>query len=202
MKFRLHPHRHADKIVPAEAPHEWKELTDALMEISDAAIIKHFSEQRRRAKSISEAINVLLRERLVQRGWLQEAPIFQDAEYTDKRWRLDFAKGLVSVEIAFNHGEAIAWNLLKPVLASEYNHIKKAIQTRVGVVVCATEALKSAGGFDSAVGTFEKFSRYLIPLQNPLSVPIMLVGLEAPETFRIVHEKRDGRTAGLVERFP
>lgn len=199
MNFRLHAHRHADKIVPAEAPTEWNELTDCLSAISESAIVEHFSHQRRRAKSISEAINSLLKQRLVQRGWLQEAPIFQDAEYTDKRWRLDFAKGLVSVEIAFNHGEAIAWNLLKPVLASEYNHIRKAIQTRVGVVICATEAMKSAGGFDSAVGTFEKFSRYLIPLQNPLSVPIMLVGLEAPTSFRIVHEKRNGKTAGTVQ---
>lgn len=201
MKFRLHPHRHADKIVPAEAPHEWSELTDAIAAITDSDLATHFSAQRRRAKSISEAINSLLKQHLVQRGWLQEAPIFQDAEYTDKRWRLDFAKGLISVEIAFNHGEAIAWNLLKPVLASEYNHIRKAIQTRVGVVVCATEALKTAGGFDGAVGTFEKFSRYLIPLQNPLSVPIMLVGLEAPDTFRIAHEKVGGKTIGRVQEI-
>ena len=30
-----------------------------------------------------------------------------------RRWRLDFAKESISLEVAFNHGEAIAWNLLK-----------------------------------------------------------------------------------------
>lgn len=198
MNFKLHAHRHADKIIPVEAAVEWTELTDVISNLSDREIQDAFTSQRRRAKSISEAINALLKARLVERGWLAEAPIFQDDGYSDKRWRLDFAKGLISVEIAFNHGEAIAWNLLKPVLASEYNHIRKAIQTRVGVIVCATEELKIAGGFDSAVGTFEKFSRYLIPLQNPLSVPIMLVGLDAPQSFRIEHRKIDRRTVGEV----
>jgi hypothetical protein len=43
----------------------------------------------------------------------------QDPNYNDTRvWRLDFARESMSVEVSFNHGEALAWNLLKPVLAS------------------------------------------------------------------------------------
>jgi hypothetical protein len=201
MRYRLLSHRHADKIIPVEAGAEWTELLDTVSGISDEEIVSHFESQGRRAKSISEAINARLKGRLTALGWIAEPPIFQDSEYQEKRWRLDFARGLLSVEVAFNHGEAIAWNLLKPVLASEFNHVKKAIQTRFGVIICATENMKIAGGFDSAVGTFEKFDRYLIPLQNPLTVPIMLVGLEAPTTFRIVHRKLNGRTEGVVERL-
>jgi hypothetical protein len=103
------------------------------------------------------------------------------------RWRLDFAKENISIEVAFNHGEAIAWNLMKPVLSSELNHVEKESQTRIGVVIMATEAMKKAGGFDSAVGTYEKAIRYLKPLQNQLSCPMVLIGLEAPKSFRINH---------------
>ena len=96
---------------------------------------------------------------------------------------IGFAKKNISLEVAFNHGEAIAWNLLKPVLASELNHVQKEAQTSLGVVIMATEDMKSAGGFDSAVGTYEKAIRYLKPLQNQLSCPMVLIGLKAPEHF-------------------
>lgn len=201
MKIRTHSHKHAEAVIPIEAGAEWAELLDVISSVSDEDLIERFESRARPGKSISESINSLLRERLVAKGWLDEAPIFQDSGYRDKRWRLDFAKGLIAVEVAFNHGEAIAWNLLKPVLASEYNHVEKAIQTRVGVIICATEEMKTAGGFDSAVGTFEKFGRYLIPLQNPLTVPLMLVGLEAPTSFRIDHTKVGGKMVGSVARF-
>ena len=116
----------------------------------------------------------------------------------EKKWRLDFAKDSVSIEVAFNHGEAIAWNLLKPVLASEMNHVKKAVQTEVGVVICTTKKLKIAGAFDSAVGEFEKVCRYLIPLNNVLTVPMMIIGLEAPTSFKVVKNKINGRNVGSI----
>jgi hypothetical protein len=58
----------------------------------------------------------------------------------------------------------------------------------------ATEALKDAGGFDSAVGTYEKAIRYLKPLQNQLSVLLVLVGLDPPEEFRVEHIKISRKT--------
>lgn len=76
--------------------------------------------------------------------WNPQSPIFGDSRFEDKRWTLDFSKpgqivgkGGFSVEVAFNHGEATAWNLLKPVLASELNHVTKAIQTEIGIVALA-----------------------------------------------------------------
>lgn len=201
VEYKLKSHRHADVIIANDAPSEWAELVATVRSISDADIIERFESSARAAKSISESINSLLKIRLTASGWMPEAPIFQDSEYQDKRWRLDFAKGMLSVEVAFNHGEAIAWNLLKPVLASEYNHVQKAIQTRFGVIICATEEMKIAGGFDSSVGTFEKFERYLVPLQNPLTVPIMLLGLQAPRTFVVEHEARGNGRTGKIRRL-
>ena len=103
------------------------------------------------------------------------------------------------VEVAFNNGEAIAWNLLKPVLASELNHVRKDAQTRLGVVIMASEDMKRAGGFDSAVGTFEKAVRYLKPLQNQLTCPMVLIGLSAPESFEVKHVGKPKR-AEFVDR--
>jgi hypothetical protein len=97
----------------------------------------------------------------------------------------------IAVEVAFNHGEAIAWNLLKPVMAAELNHVEKEtnIGAGIGVVICATEALKKAGAFDGAVGSYEKFLRYLKPMNGQLTVPMLIIGLEPPETFRVKKTK-------------
>jgi hypothetical protein len=115
------------------------------------------------------------------------AAIFQNPDYSGDTWRLDFAKELFSIEVAFNHSTVIAWNLIKPVLAGELNHVQKSIQTSGGIVIAATQELKTARGFDSAIGTYEKFIQHLDPLRNLLIVPIMIIGLQAPETFSIEH---------------
>jgi hypothetical protein len=233
MKYtnHLHSHRFALEIISQtpELKLLWDELQDALGSITDEGIKQEFtrlqdnsiaSNQKRNGagttdgtvKSISIAINGLLKQKMSAAGWLAESAIFQDPYYKEgTRWRLDFSKQIsrntsiqtagntapitgIAVEVAFNHGEAIAWNLLKPVLASELNHLAKEtnIGTGIGVIICATEALKNAGGFDGAVGSYEKMLRYLAPMQNQLNTPLLIVGLEAPETFRIEIVKNKG----------
>ena len=125
------------------------------------------------------------------KNWKSEkqAGIFQDTNYQGETWRLDFAKDDLSVEVAFNHSSVIAWNLIKPVLASELNHVQKSVQTKIGVVITVTNEMKSLGGFDPAVGTFEKFLDYLKPLRNILTTPLLIVGIEPPTTFKIEHYK-------------
>ena len=176
-----------------------RSLLLAIKSIEDNEIITHHQNNQRQAKSISESINNLLKDKLVNLGWNEESYIFQDDEYSGNRWRLDFAKESISVEVAFNHGEAIAWNLIKPVLAGELNHVKKEIETEVGVIICATKDLKTKGGFDGAVGEYEKFLTYLNPLRDVLSVPIAIIGLEAPETFEIDVQKINGKKQGIVK---
>jgi hypothetical protein len=76
-------------------------------------------------------------------------------------------------------------------MASELNHVEKQLDLGegVGVIICASKALKDAGGFDRVVGEYEKFIRYLKPMRNQLTVPLLLVGLDAPETFKIEKKK-------------
>jgi len=203
MNYKIHSFRHGEIILNNEPNYKivWNELLKAIESITDDEIIEHHENNRRKAKSISESINNILKSKLVALDWNEESYIFQDDEYSGNRWRLDFAKDSISVEVAFNHGEAIAWNLIKPVLAGELNHVQKEINTEIGVIICATKELKDKGGFDGAVGEYEKFLTYLNPLRDVLSVPIVIIGLEAPTSFEIKVEKIDGKKQGIVERY-
>ena len=199
MDFQIFGHRHGDFVIAGREPYRtlWLELCDALTSITDAEIITEYDGiDRKSKKSISQPVNRLIKRRLTERGWASESFIFADRFYqVDERgrasgiWRLDFAKDMLAVEVAFNHRSDISWNLIKPTLSSELNHVEKAIQTDVGVVITATRAMKDAGGFDSAVGTFEDYVAYLKPMYHMLTVPLIIVGLEAPSTFKVVERQ-------------
>jgi len=204
MEFIAYPHRHADTVLSLpEHIKEWEEIKFAIERISDDQLRDEFEARTvNKGKSISIVINTLIHNNLTSNGWVSEVPIFHDPLYGGQRekgrWRLDFAKKDISVEVAFNHGEATSWNLLKPVLASELNHVEKAIQTKIGVMIFATEKMKQAGGFDGAVGTYEKAITYLKPLNNLLSVPIMLIGLLPPKTFKIDVRQEGAKKVGYI----
>ncbi|KAB2810402.1 BglII/BstYI family type II restriction endonuclease [Phaeocystidibacter luteus] len=205
MKYSLHSFRFAENIM-MEQPFKIQlfEIINVLDSITDDILIeKHESfgldDEEKLPKSLSRAINQLIKEGLVGYGWNAESAIFQDTNYQGDTWRLDFAKGDISIEVAFNHASVIAWNLMKPVLASELNHVEKAIQTQLGVIICATQEMKEKGGFDSAIGTYEKFQDYLKPLGSVLTTPILLIGLEAPEIFQIEqHQLKPRKKIGRV----
>jgi hypothetical protein len=199
MNFIVHSFRHASVILrEPEFLQESEELLGILRAITDQEIIAQYESYGGANKSLSRAINDTIKRFLRDHGWAPESPIFQDTRYRGDKWRLDFAKGLISVEVAFNHGEATAWNLLKPVLASELNHVEKAIQTEVGVIITCTNALKQEGGFDSAVGSYEKFIDYLKPLGAVLTVPILLIGLNPFDSFQISHRRLGSRLTGDI----
>ena len=201
MRYVTHSHQHAEEVLASGRFQPLlREIIRVIEGISDENIIEQFNSMKP-AKSLSKAINVLLKVNLVREGWSAESAIFQGKEFKAKKWRLDFAKETISIEVAFNHGEAIAWNLLKPVMASQQNHIKKAITTEVGVIICATKGLKVAGNFDNAVGEYEKFLRYLTPMQAVLPTPLLIIGLEVPKSFQVVGKKINGKNIGAIERI-
>lgn len=189
MEFRIFSHRYASTILNNESEFEdtWNEIVQCIESITDELIINTFQTKFTNNKSLSTTINYLLHEEFLRLGWYPESPIFQNPEFNTQTWRLDFAKKNISIEVGFNHASVIAWNLLKPVIAGELNHVQKAIQTKIGVVICATESLRRSGGFDNSIGTFEKYISHLIPLQSQLSIPTLIIGLESPQTFKIEH---------------
>lgn len=183
----MHSHRDALTILENDPTFTecWQEIREAIENISDEMIVESYERLfQSKNKSLSTTVNHLLKQELLRRGWAGESPIFQEKLSGEgDYWRLDFAKGDISIEVAFNHSGTTAWNLLKPVLASELNHVEKAIQTRLGVIICATKGMKSIGNFDGAIGTYEKYVTHLRPLMNQLSVPLLIIGLEAPSSF-------------------
>ena len=201
MDFITHQHRFALNVVESnyELSILWKEICESIESITDQMLIHEF-EKGSNLMSISNAINTLIDRNLSEKDWVSQSAIFQGSEYSDKRWRLDFSKRInhrsedisgMAVEVAFNHGEAIAWNLMKPVLAAEINQVELEtdIGVGIGVYICATEELKKSGGFDGAVGEYEKVLRYLTPMFHKLSVPLIIMGLKAPKTFKIEKTK-------------
>jgi len=208
MNYSIHSFRHAEVIL--NEPQFVDQLSDVLSILDGITeqdlIDKHQGygepDAVKTPKSLSKAINNLLKDRFISRAWTEEAGIFQDDEYQGDTWRLDFAKDDISIEVAFNHSSVIAWNLIKPVLASELNHVEKAIQTKVGVIITATSDMRRAGGFDNAIGVYEKYLDFLDPLRNMLTVPLLIIGLEAPssfylEDFQIETRKKIGKVVYL-----
>jgi hypothetical protein len=202
MEFITHSHRNATEVFQTEGFRaDWEEFQNVLKYISDTNLSAHFkAKYQGKQKSLAHTINDLIRERLVADGWTKEPPIFKDKELRkEKTWRLDFAKNDICVEVAFNHGEATAWNLFKPVLSSELNHVEKAIQTKGGIVVFVTEEMKVAGGFDGAVMTFERVRSHLRAFHNLIPVPLMIIGLKAPKSFLITQLKENGKKRGYIK---
>ncbi|WP_271401496.1 hypothetical protein [Salinicoccus roseus] len=206
MKYKEYSHRYGLEIVNDMdiAYEKYIELTDVLTNIKEVELINAFQKRRndnRKDKSLAKVINALIKERLSSLGWEIESPIFKNKAInrSTKDWRLDFVSPeIFSVEVAFNHSSAITVNLMKPVLASELNHVEKQFQTKFGIVIAATQELKIKGGFDGAIGTFEKYVLQCQPLMNQLTVPMIIIGLEAPEYFNVLHSKANGRTTGKI----
>ncbi len=194
----------------------WDELIGTITSIEDSELIDYFNTSKRKAKSVSEAINHVLDSKLTRAGWTPQSKIFKGSEFVGKTWTLDFSKSLLAVdgkkfgipiEVVFNHGEAIAWNLIKLSLATE-NNVRKQLDfdKAVGVYVCATKGLKDRGGFDGAIGEYEKVLKYLNPLDQKMIKPIVIIGLCEPESFCIprypnnhANPKLRGRSTGQIQ---
>jgi hypothetical protein len=234
LEFVTRSHRFANEIIQENPDLEalYLEITSAIEEMSDEVLIKTFEqrglmthsqhEDSKNWMSLSYAINLLLDDILVAKGWSRQSPIFQGSQYRSI-WTLDFSKeatvvekgdsGSISsskkigfaVEVAFNHGEAIAWNLMKPVLAAEVNHLEKKldVDSGIGILIVATKALQKAGAFDGSVGTFERVEKYLVPMRNQLTVPMVIIGLKAPRSFKLVKVKDPitRKNKGVIEKL-
>jgi hypothetical protein len=79
--------------------------------------------------------------------------------------------------------------------------VEKSIQTKLGVIITATDELKKLGGFDSAVGSYEKYVSYLRPFNNILTSPIVIIGLKTPSSFFIEQTTIEKSKRGFVRMF-
>ena len=231
MEYDTFSHRHGLIITENNVTlnEQWLEITETLGGITDEEIISRFeSRGENRGKGIQNTLNNLIKEKLVEHyNWDKESKIFNEIPYINsneagmKYFRLDFAKNKdcicepkcdrgkhgMSIEVSFNHREALAWNLLKPSIASELNHVKKAFQTDIGVLITPKDEMLDldrnnyqGSGLDGAIGTFELVKKYLKVLQIQLSCPMIIIGIHQPKSFYIdtSQETHNGGKLGTV----
>jgi hypothetical protein len=214
-------HRFAVQIISKNPPlgKLYDEILQAVNSISEEDLLTTHIERFPKQKSLSKSLNYLIDSRLtdtafIAEPWKRQSKIFKGAEYQRARettWTLDFSKATeivksdiedgetsmtlvpsgIAVEVAFNHGEAAAWNILKPVLAAELNHVEKetTIGEGLGVLIVVSQEMADLGGFDGAVGDFERYMKHIKVMRNQLTVPMMLIAISAPVKY-------------FVERYP
>ena len=220
MKINIHSHRNALEI--AESPafkDDWVAFLEAISSTSDDDLMSAFKAlaAKRRGKkaeaqkSLSHAINWVLRRKLEKLGWLAEPILFSKEQVGADRngWKLDFVKkntdircpgktSTFAVEVAFNHSEAAAWVLTKLALACERTLMQKDIVASVGILVVMQSELKKSGNFDSACCTYGRYVHTIDVMHDLLRAPLIVIGLGSPETFKIVGRSKGRRKVGEI----
>jgi hypothetical protein len=214
MKFKSYSHRHADIILKEKYSDGYSELLKVIAEVTEEKLIKEFlyddnNKPRTPVVSLSPAINRVFKKEFIKMKWEVEPPIFKGDKYqknpiTNRKispFRLDFAKDQqISVEVMFNHAGDIGHVLLKPVLASEKNHVEKEYKTEIAVLITQTTELKRMILTDNATSTYEQTIDYIQPYHNWITVPTLIIGLEPLETFKMTGPKKNRKLVTLDEK--
>jgi hypothetical protein len=173
--------RHGREIL--ERRSAWMEVFDVIsgVEADDVLAAQgSFAERGRRVPAGGQsALNKVFRDRLIPLGWMPEPRLFPRAERDLRKWKMDFIKDEVGVEVSFNHAEAIPWTFTRLNIAGESDRVLTESRIDVGIAVFATESLKSWSKMDSAVGTFEIAEAWLKMMKPIMPIPILVVGLDA-----------------------
>jgi Restriction endonuclease BglII len=177
--------RHAADILARREA--WTELHDTLASIADTDILAVHGELSDRRAGVGQrapaggqsALNELMRRRLVALGWEKEPRLF-DGEGL-RKWKMDFLKEGIGVEVSFNHQEAIAWTLTRLNVAGESEAVLEEHRIDVGVAMYPSDALKRWCRMDNAVGTFDTAEAWLSVMKPILPIPILLVGLDVDD---------------------
>ncbi len=113
MDYLYYDFRNALVILRSRA--SFGELEDALHAIEAEDVIDAYarmSEERARRRSRPPAggqgsLNRVIDELLSQAGWEAQPHLFRDPSL--EKWKMDFRKEGIGVEVSFNHAEAIPW---------------------------------------------------------------------------------------------
>jgi hypothetical protein len=180
MRLRLFNFRHAAEIL--ETHPDWIELHDQAATIERTDILaahQAFGDEGKRIPAGGQsAMNRVFRERLLPLHWRPEPRLFTARERGLRKWKMDFIKDKIGVEVSFNHAEAIPWTFTRLNIAGESDRVVDESRIDVGVAFFATEQLKSWSRMDSAVGTFEVAQAWLSMMKPIMPVPVLVVGLD------------------------
>jgi hypothetical protein len=181
VEFSTHDFRHAREIL--ENRDSWAELSMAARSITREDILRVHAgfeaEGKRSPAGGQTSINRLFREQLAPSGWIEEPRLFPGDQEALRKWKMDFIKARIGVEVSFNHAEAVPWTFTRLNIAGESEKVISEHRIDVGVAFFATETLKRWARMDSAVGTFELAIAWLEMMRPIMPIPILVVGLSA-----------------------
>lgn len=178
---------------------ESEELIKKIKLIPSSLIKDRFLHTSKTTKSLSFAIKDELDIIIKENGFASNKNIFTSSDYsTIRRFSFDYYKSYINLEIGFNHEMACAWKLIKGSLLSDED-LKIDFKSKLSIIIAVTKAMRDEGGFDGSIASFEKYIEYLKPMYNNLLNPIILIGIEPFEDFKISHKKYYDKTLGKVE---
>jgi Restriction endonuclease BglII len=178
MKYEWHAHRFADIILNADytLKQEIEEVIQAIsfdrvLERFEADNLKKIAGSKKPSKGKQSTINLFFREEFSKCGWETEKNVFNDPT---NDLALDFWKGNVGVDVAFNHRSYIGGDLLRLQAAAEAKNV-----INVGVYICPTkEFAKVVSPKDgTTMVSFERAKWYIESFYPVLTAPILLIGL-------------------------
>jgi hypothetical protein len=173
--------RHAKEIL--EWRPAWDELHTVALAIEREEILAEQQRladgDRRTPAGGQTALNSVFRTRLQPLGWNPEPQLFAATEQGLRKWKMDFIKQGIGVEVSFNHAEAIPWTFTRLNIAGESERVVENSRIDVGVAFFAMDSLKAWSKMDSAVGTFEIAQAWLTMMKPIMPIPILVVGLDA-----------------------
>jgi restriction endonuclease BglII len=179
MKHSVHNFRLAREILSEKAA--WKEFQQVVKALDSSSILdfhRQLSVSRAPAGGQS-AINAYFDAKLRELKWTPQPHLFESERPDLRRWKMDFTKDKIGVEISFNHAEAIPWIFTRLNIAGESDRVQPTSKIEVGVAVFAMESLKKWAKMDGAVGTFELATAWLKEMKPILPIPIFVIGLDA-----------------------
>lgn len=174
------------------------ELFETIKSISETDLMDYFYVYSGRSKSLSKVIKKLLDDKLQENNWEKNINMYCGDSYVDqKRFAFDYYKSGLTLEVAFNHESACAWKLIKGNLNSTKMDVN--VTSKISILITVDSRMRFLGGFDGAIGTFEKYQTYLEPLQDILEKPILLIGLNPLKDFHIKHRQYLNKKIGIVK---
>src|SRR5438552_16168612 len=115
MRFTPFNFRHGQEILELRAG--WRELEEVVASIEREDIVathRAFREAGKRVPAGGQtAINAVFRTKLVPMGWTPESRLFASGEEDLRKWKMDFIKERIGVEVSFNHAEAVPWTFTR-----------------------------------------------------------------------------------------
>ncbi len=171
--------------------------------ITDEQILKYYDKYSPGAKSISKALNRLIKDELIKHGYRKEVRIYDTnaKKHKGTGGKVDFVNesGEYAIEVAFNNVGSLPGTFQK---LRQSTHIhkkhKKNINTKVGIIICASLDLRKYGGFDEAILTYCDSEAFLDVNEHENPYPVVIIGLDRPETFNIEQypKKKKGKKTG------